>query len=185
MRNSIIDGANKDLIHCLCEFIYNTLKGNVELKDDDKTKLMKSKHYDWIKEESLTPFSADLRRFSNMLNKTLKNYNQSNNLTPRNIRNTPPAETTRSKRPISDQTYREITEVAKKKEKSKRNKRSYDPPAPASFTGHTSFKHTVEKKNKLNHWLIEQEPYTLHRPLKKFRLNQFVVVDNSYLKTAW
>ncbi|CAF1137557.1 unnamed protein product, partial [Brachionus calyciflorus] len=122
-------------------------------------------------------FSADLRSFSNMLNKTLKNYNQSNDFTPRNIsmneskndlsdftlrdnslnnsrysnkmpsdfslRNIslnysnnsmnetsfdnsilyqsifqkPPAETTRSKRPISDQTYREITEVAKKKKK--------------------------------------------------------------------
>ena len=44
MRNSIINGANKDLIHCLCECIYNTLKGNVELKDDDKTKLIKYKN---------------------------------------------------------------------------------------------------------------------------------------------
>ncbi|CAF1077895.1 unnamed protein product [Brachionus calyciflorus] len=43
--------------------------------------------YDWIKEESLTPFSADLRRFSNMLNKTLKkiNKNQSKDYTPRKI----------------------------------------------------------------------------------------------------
>ena len=41
--------------------------------------------YDWIKEESMTPFSADLRRFSNMLNNTLRNYNNtSKNLTPRN-----------------------------------------------------------------------------------------------------
>ncbi|CAF0797707.1 unnamed protein product [Brachionus calyciflorus] len=38
MRNSIINGANKDLINCLCECIFNTLKGNVELKDDDKNK---------------------------------------------------------------------------------------------------------------------------------------------------
>ncbi|CAF0996013.1 unnamed protein product [Brachionus calyciflorus] len=137
--------------------------------------------YDWIKEESLTPFSADLRRFSNMLNKTLRNYNksQSDDFTPRKIsmnesnlsknsdftvRNNSlnttnqsdsnpsdflprnislndttnsinaetsfddstlnqsimkraPAETTRSKRPISDQTFREITTFAKKKKK--------------------------------------------------------------------
>ncbi|CAF1155517.1 unnamed protein product, partial [Brachionus calyciflorus] len=43
----------------------------------------------------------------------------------------------------------------------------FDPPARASFTGHTSFKHTVKNKNKLNDWLLEQEPYTLHRPLRK------------------
>ncbi|CAF1104641.1 unnamed protein product [Brachionus calyciflorus] len=224
MRNSILNGANKDLIHSLCECIYNILRGNVELTESDKTQLIKCKNslrkfltknsikekkkiliqkggflqillpavisglaricqvqskkneihkkwmvipfnslktdykndtkkkilsnkklskegkitmfnnlvqknliknmsgqpmsedtpeniktnydvideevqsvkneydefqdkntYDWIKEESLTPFSADLRRFSSMLNKTLKNYNQSNNYTPRNI----------------------------------------------------------------------------------------------------
>ncbi|CAF0995993.1 unnamed protein product [Brachionus calyciflorus] len=46
----------------------------------------------------------------------------------------------------------------------------FDPPAPASFTGHTSFNHTLKNKklkNKLNNWLSEQEPYTLHRPIKK------------------
>lgn len=111
--------------------------------------------YDWIKEESMTPFTADLRRFSNMLNNTLKNYNKtSDNITPRNISfsephelslinpinltsqvnksnndldstleseksimQRAPAQTTRSKRPISDQTFREITEVSKKKKK--------------------------------------------------------------------
>ncbi|CAF1095703.1 unnamed protein product [Brachionus calyciflorus] len=161
MRNSILNGANKDLIHSLCECIFNILRGNVELTESDKTQLIKYKN--------------SLRRFSSMLNKTLKKYNQSNNYTPRNIsmnepnndlsdftlrdnslnnsrysikdpsdfslRNIslndsnhslnknpnsilnqsifqrPPAETTRSKGPISDQTYREITEVAKKKKK--------------------------------------------------------------------
>ncbi|CAF1108807.1 unnamed protein product [Brachionus calyciflorus] len=150
MINSILNGANKDLIHSLCECIYNILKGNVELTERNKTQLIKHKNslrklltknsikekkkipiqkggflqillpsvisglatilddqnsvdeevrsvkneydefqdqntYDWIKEESLTPFSAGLRGFSNMLNKTLKNYNQSNNFTPGNI----------------------------------------------------------------------------------------------------
>ncbi|CAF1117176.1 unnamed protein product [Brachionus calyciflorus] len=59
--------------------------------------------YDWIKEESLTPFSADLRRFSSMLNKTLKNYNQSNNYTTRNISMNEP------NNDLSDFTLRDIS----------------------------------------------------------------------------
>ncbi|CAF1095684.1 unnamed protein product [Brachionus calyciflorus] len=51
----------------------------------------------------------------------------------------------------------------------------YDPPAPASFTGHTSFKHTVKNKNKLNDWLLKQEPYTLHRPLRKKFVREKVI----------
>ncbi|CAF1077913.1 unnamed protein product [Brachionus calyciflorus] len=46
----------------------------------------------------------------------------------------------------------------------------FDPPSQASFTGQSSFKHTIKKqkeKNQLKEWLGEQEPYTLHRPLKK------------------
>ncbi|CAF1130418.1 unnamed protein product [Brachionus calyciflorus] len=215
----------------------NSIDEEVQSVKNEYDEFQDQNTYDWIKEESLTPFSADLRRFSNMLNKTLKNFNQSNNFTPRNIsmnesnndlsdftlrenslnnsrysnkdpsdfslRNIslndsnnsmneddsilnqsifqkPPAETTRSKRPISDKTYREITEVAKKKKKvneirelnSRPKKRK---PTPASFTGHASFKHTVRDKNKLNDWLLEQEPYTLHRPLRKKFLREKVI----------
>ena len=44
MRNSILKGANKDLIHSLCECIYNILRGNVELTDSDKNQLNKYKN---------------------------------------------------------------------------------------------------------------------------------------------
>ncbi|CAF1067454.1 unnamed protein product [Brachionus calyciflorus] len=142
-------------------------------------------------------------------NISLNDSTNSMNETPDSILNQsifqrPPAETTRTKRPISDQTYREITEVAKKKKKvneirelnSRPKKRMpvsiskywesfkkrmskflnyFDPPALASYTGHASFKHTVKNKKKLNDWLLEQEPYTLHRPLRKNFLREKVI----------
>ncbi|CAF1104621.1 unnamed protein product, partial [Brachionus calyciflorus] len=50
-----------------------------------------------------------------------------------------------------------------------------EPPAP--FTGQTSFKHTVKNKNKLNDWLLEQEPNTLHRPLRKKFVREKVILN--------
>ncbi|CAF0918376.1 unnamed protein product [Brachionus calyciflorus] len=51
----------------------------------------------------------------------------------------------------------------------------FDPPAPATFSGHTSFKNTIKNKNKLNDWLLEQEPYTLHKPLRKKFLREKII----------
>ncbi|CAF1108826.1 unnamed protein product, partial [Brachionus calyciflorus] len=53
----------------------------------------------------------------------------------------------------------------------------FDPPDPASFTGHASFKHTVKNNNKLNDWLLEQEPYTLYRQLRK-KFDREKVISN-------
>ena len=44
-RQGIIQGANKELIACLCECALNILNGNVPLKPYDKKKLKKYKHH--------------------------------------------------------------------------------------------------------------------------------------------
>ncbi|CAF0914257.1 unnamed protein product [Brachionus calyciflorus] len=51
------------------------------------------------------------------LNDSKNSLNEDDSILNQSISQRPPAETTRSKRPISDQTYREITELAKKKKK--------------------------------------------------------------------
>ncbi|CAF1118812.1 unnamed protein product, partial [Brachionus calyciflorus] len=69
---------------------YDEIDEEVQSLKNEYDEFQDQNTYDWIKKELLTPFSADLRRFSSMLNKTLKNYNKSNNFTPRNIsRNEP------------------------------------------------------------------------------------------------
>ena len=43
-RHGIIQGASKDLIHCICEGALNTLNGNVPLKKHQKQKLLRHRH---------------------------------------------------------------------------------------------------------------------------------------------
>ena len=43
LRNSILNGAPKDLIDTICECILNLLNGNLDLKEIDKQKLDKHK----------------------------------------------------------------------------------------------------------------------------------------------
>ena len=45
LRNSIIDGSNKALITVICDCIYNTLNGKVNLSNDEKLHLSKHKRY--------------------------------------------------------------------------------------------------------------------------------------------
>jgi hypothetical protein len=43
-QKGIIEGGNKELMHCICECASNCLKGNVPLKPSQKRKLAKYKH---------------------------------------------------------------------------------------------------------------------------------------------
>ncbi len=43
MCKAILKGADKDLVHCLCECAHNVLKGNVRLTSAQKTKLARYK----------------------------------------------------------------------------------------------------------------------------------------------
>ncbi len=43
-RQGIIQGANKELVKCMCECALNVLNGNVPLKPADKKKLKKYRH---------------------------------------------------------------------------------------------------------------------------------------------
>lgn len=62
----------------------------------------------------------------------------------------------------------------------------YDPKKPGSFSGLHGFKRTLKGKIKdsdLKEWMIDQETYTLHRPIrKKFNRNRIVVygIDNTW-----
>ena len=44
-RQGIIQGANRELVHCLCECALNVLNGNIPLKPAEKRKLKKYKHH--------------------------------------------------------------------------------------------------------------------------------------------
>ena len=44
-RQGVIQGANKELIACLCECALNILNGNIPLKPSEKTKLSKYKRH--------------------------------------------------------------------------------------------------------------------------------------------
>ena len=44
MRSSIINASHTDLINTLCECILNMLNGNINIKDEDKSKLSKYKN---------------------------------------------------------------------------------------------------------------------------------------------
>ena len=44
-RQGVIQGANKELIACLCECALNVLNGNVHLKPSEKKKLLKYKRH--------------------------------------------------------------------------------------------------------------------------------------------
>lgn len=44
MRNSIIKGGSKDLIDTICECVLNFLNGNLEINENDTTKLIKYKN---------------------------------------------------------------------------------------------------------------------------------------------
>ena len=63
----------------------------------------------------------------------------------------------------------------------------YDPKQPGSYSGYYGFRKTLRdekiKNKKLKEWLMDQETYTLHRPLrKKFKRNRIVVYgkDNTW-----
>ena len=43
MRKDILKNADKDLIQCICECVFNCLKGNVQLLKDEKIQLSKYK----------------------------------------------------------------------------------------------------------------------------------------------
>lgn len=42
-RRALLQAADKDLVHCVCECVHNTLKGKVPLKPNQKSKLCKYK----------------------------------------------------------------------------------------------------------------------------------------------
>ena len=44
-RQALIQGANKELITCLCECALNVLNGNIHLKPSEKKRLIKYKRY--------------------------------------------------------------------------------------------------------------------------------------------
>jgi hypothetical protein len=45
LRNALLKHADEHLVCTLCECVYNILRGNVPLKDQQKTKLAKYKTY--------------------------------------------------------------------------------------------------------------------------------------------
>lgn len=51
----------------------------------------------------------------------------------------------------------------------------FDPKTPSSFTGLNSFKKTIKKDKGLKEWMIDQEPYTLHKPKRKKFKRQKVI----------
>ena len=44
-RQGVIQGANKELVHCLCECALNVLNGNIPLKPSEKKRLAKYKRH--------------------------------------------------------------------------------------------------------------------------------------------
>ena len=43
-REAILNGANKELVYCLCECALNILQGNVNLQPAEKTALKRYRH---------------------------------------------------------------------------------------------------------------------------------------------
>ena len=43
-RNSIIDGAGKELVQCICDCVLNVLNGNIKLKQGEKQRLKRHKN---------------------------------------------------------------------------------------------------------------------------------------------
>jgi hypothetical protein len=43
-RNHIIECGGPDLVHCICDCVYNILKGNIPIKDQDKKQLKRHSH---------------------------------------------------------------------------------------------------------------------------------------------
>jgi hypothetical protein len=47
-RNSIIEEGGPDLVHCICDCVYNVLNGNIPISEQDKKRL--SRHKDTLRE---------------------------------------------------------------------------------------------------------------------------------------
>lgn len=43
-RKAILQSADKELVHCICECVHNTLQGKIKLKPIEKNKLTKYKN---------------------------------------------------------------------------------------------------------------------------------------------
>ena len=42
--NRIIDKRGMELVHCICDCVFNVLQGNIPLKDDEKERLKRHRH---------------------------------------------------------------------------------------------------------------------------------------------